>query len=62
MEPGEQPANGASNTERINKMLRTVNMAKVKQLKPNWKEIAFTALWLVLLGAAMAFIAIAGHV
>jgi len=43
-------------------MLRTVNMAKVKQLKPKWKAIAFTALWLVLLGAAMAFIAIAGHV
>jgi hypothetical protein len=43
-------------------MLRTVNIAKVKQLKSQMKTIAFTTLWLVLLGAAMAFIAFAGHV
>jgi hypothetical protein len=40
-------------------MLRTVNMAQLKSKK---REIVFTALWLMLLGAAMAFIAIAGHV
>jgi hypothetical protein len=39
-----------------------MNMAKVKQRKPRARTIAFTTLWLVLLGAAMAFIAIAGHV
>ena len=43
-------------------MLRTVNIAKAKQLKSKRREILFTALWLVLLGAAMAFIAIAGHI
>ena len=43
-------------------MLRTVNMAKVKQLKTNTKKIVLTTLWLVLLAAAMAFIAFAGHV
>lgn len=43
-------------------MLRTVNMAKVKQLKPQIRTIAFTALWVVLLGAGLAFMAIAGHV
>jgi len=47
------------NTERINTMLRT---AKVKQRKAQMRTIAFTTLWLVLLGAALAFIAIAGHV
>ena len=41
-------------------MLRTVTIAKVKQL--NLRTIAFTALWLVLFGAAMAFLAFAGHV
>jgi hypothetical protein len=39
-----------------------MNMAKVKQGKPQMRTIVFTVLWLVLLGAAMAFIAIAGHV
>jgi hypothetical protein len=43
-------------------MLRMVNMAKVKQLKLKRREVAFTTLWLVLFGAAMAFIAIAGHI
>jgi hypothetical protein len=59
---GRQAAgeNGAPNTEGINEMSSKVNMAKVRQLKP--RTIAFTALWLVLLGAAMAFIAFAGHV
>ena len=41
-------------------MSRTVNIEKVKQLKS--KTVAFTILWLVLLGAAMYFIAVAGHV
>ena len=48
----------AYRTERIKQM----NMAKVKQRKPQLRTIAFTTMWLVLLGAAMAFIAIAGHV
>ena len=48
--------------EGINEMLRTVNRAKVKQLKPQLRTIAFTTLWVVLLGAALAFMAIAGHV
>jgi hypothetical protein len=52
--------NGAPNTERINEMFSKVNMANVKQLNP--RTIAFTTLWLVLLGAALAFIAFAGHV
>lgn len=37
-------------------------MAKAKQQKSNIKTIAFTTLWIVLLGAAMAFIALAGHI
>jgi len=43
-------------------MLPMVNRAKVKQLKPQLRTIAFTTLWVVLLGAALAFMAIAGHV
>jgi hypothetical protein len=39
-----------------------MSTAKVKQGKPQMRTIVFTVLWLVLLGAAMAFIAIAGHV
>lgn len=41
-------------------MSSKVSMTKVKQ--PNLRAIAFTTLWLVLFGAAMAFIAIAGHI
>jgi hypothetical protein len=48
--------------ERTSEMLRTGNTAKVKQFKPQMRTIAFTALWLVLLGAAVAFIAFAGRV
>ena len=40
-------------------MLRT---AKVKQRKSQLRTIAITTLWVVLMGAALAFIAIAGHV
>ena len=43
-------------------MLRTVNVTKMKQIKPHLREIAVTTLWLVLLGAAVTFIAFAGHV
>jgi hypothetical protein len=43
-------------------MFRTVNPEKGKQLKPKVKTAVFTALWIVLFGAAMAFIAFAGHV
>ena len=39
-----------------------MNMTKVKQRKSQMRTIVFTTLWLVLLGGAMAFIAIAGHV
>ena len=39
-----------------------MSTAKVKQGKPQMRTIVFTTLWLVLLGGAMAFIAIAGHV
>ena len=35
---------------------------KVRQPRPRAKTAAITILWLALLGAAMAFIAIAGHV
>ena len=46
----------------MSKMLRTVNIAKVRQLKPQLRTIAFTTLWVVLVGAALAFMAFAGHV
>jgi hypothetical protein len=34
----------------------------MKQRKAQLRTIAFTTLWVVLMGAALAFIAIAGHV
>jgi hypothetical protein len=40
-------------------MIRT---AKAKQRKAQIRTIAFTTLWVVLVGAALAFMAIAGHV
>jgi hypothetical protein len=43
-------------------MSRTMNKEKVKQLKPNTRTVVFTILWLVLLGAAISFLAFAGHV
>jgi len=48
--------------ERNSKMLRTVDKAKVQELKSQWKKIVFTTLWVILLGAGLAFMAIAGHV
>jgi hypothetical protein len=39
-----------------------MNMAKARQRKPQIRTIVFTALWVVLVGAALAFMAIAGHV
>jgi hypothetical protein len=48
--------------ERTNEMFRTVKEEKVKQPRPNVRTVVFTILWLVLLFAAMAFIAFAGHV
>jgi hypothetical protein len=42
-------------------MLRTVNPEKGKQLKPKVKTAVFIALWIVLFGAAMLFIAFAAH-
>jgi hypothetical protein len=47
-------------TGRATDMFRTEKAEKMKQLKP--KAVVFTVLWLVLLGAAMLFIAIAGHI
>ena len=43
-------------------MFRTVNGEKVKRLSPKTKMAVLTILWIVIAGAAMAFIAIAGHV
>jgi hypothetical protein len=43
-------------------MSSTANPEKAKQPRPKWQVAVFTALWLVLLGAAMAFIAFAGHI
>lgn len=43
-------------------MIRILNQEKAVQRRPSMRTVLFTILWLVLLGAAMAFIAIAGHV
>ncbi len=43
-------------------MFRTLDREKVQQLKANRREVVGTILFLVLLGAAMFFIAFAGHV
>lgn len=40
----------------------TVNGEKVKRLQPKTKTAVFTILWIVLVCAAMAFIAVASHV
>jgi hypothetical protein len=43
-------------------MFRTENTEKAKQLKPKAKTAVFTILWLVLVAAAMLFIALAAHI
>ena len=43
-------------------MLRTVNTAKLQQVKSKRREIVFTSLWIVLVFAALLFIAFAGHI
>ena len=43
-------------------MFRTQNTAKARQIKANSRTVVATVVFLVLLGAAMLFIAIAGHV
>jgi hypothetical protein len=43
-------------------MFRTLNREKVKQLKTNTRTVVPTIVFLVLLGAALLFIAFAGHV
>jgi preprotein translocase subunit SecE len=43
-------------------MFRTLNAEKVKLLKANKREVVGTTLFVVLLGAAMVFIAFAGHI
>jgi|GEM_PF-3054915 len=40
----------------------TVNGEKVKRLQPKTKTAVFTILWIVLVFAALAFLAFAGHV
>jgi hypothetical protein len=40
----------------------TVNGEKVKRLQPKTKTAVFTIVWVVLVCAALAFIAFAGHV
>jgi hypothetical protein len=48
--------------ERIKKMFRTANGEKVKRVTPKTKTVIVTILWIVLVGAAMLFIALAAHV
>jgi hypothetical protein len=43
-------------------MFRTVNGEKVKRLQPKTKTAVITILWIVLVFAALAVIAFAGHV
>jgi hypothetical protein len=43
-------------------MIRTLNAEKVKLLKANKREVVSTILFLVLLFAAVLFIAFAGHI
>jgi hypothetical protein len=43
-------------------MLRTLNNEKVQQPKTNTREVVGTIVFLVLLAAAMFFIAFAGHI
>jgi hypothetical protein len=40
----------------------TVNGEKAKRLTPKTKTAVFTILWIVLVCAAMAFLALAGHI
>jgi hypothetical protein len=47
--------------ERAEEMFRTVNGEKTKRLTPKAKT-AVTILWIVLVCAALAFIAFAGHI
>jgi hypothetical protein len=46
--------------EKGQKMFRTVNANKERQLKP--KAIVFTILWLLLFTAALLLIAFGGHI
>jgi hypothetical protein len=48
--------------ERTKEMFRTPNTEKLRQIKVNSRTVVATVVFLVLLGAAMLFIAIAGHV
>ncbi len=43
-------------------MFRTVNGEKAKRLTPKTKTAVFTILWIVLVCAAMVFLAFAGHI
>lgn len=43
-------------------MFRTVNGEKVKRLTPKAKTAVFMILWIVLVCAALLFIALAGHI
>ena len=53
--------------ERAKEMFRTangetVNGEKAKRLTPKTKTAVFTILWIMLVCAAMAFLALAGHI
>jgi len=43
-------------------MFRTANGEKAKRLTPRAKTAVITILWIALVGAAMVFIALAGHI
>ena len=43
-------------------IFRTVNGEKAKRLTPTTRTAVITILWIVVMGAALAFIAFAGHV
>jgi hypothetical protein len=51
-----------SGYERTKEMFRIPNTEKARQIKANSRTVLATVVFLVLLGAAMLFIAIAGHV
>ena len=67
MDPASNQRQRRVQDERAKEMFRTVNGEtmngeKAKRLQPKTKTAVFTILWIVLVCAAMAFIAFAGHV
>lgn len=67
MDPAGNQRQRRADYERAKEMLRTVNgetvnEEKAKRLQPKTKTAVFTILWVVLVCAALALIAFAGHV